>query len=667
MDHEFLQQFNKSFARLSGEPVILYGLGPLTKFLAENAGLIPFKIVALLDRDLTSGSMYGFDIISIEQIEQYSRNIVIAAQLSNCRMIYKRISYLEKNGVSIFYPNGNQPKGATDSSLLSTEDLEKSKDLLFAAMDKHDIISFDIFDTALMRKCLLPDAVSTILNEQPNLPSEQSAMMETKFALEKELLIPRADILDAFNYAKSKGKKIIFASDMYYSKKQLSDVLLHNGYNGYSDIFVSSELKKSKESGELWEYLSTLYRPEQVLHIGDHQLCDCLIPEKFGFTTFYIKSSLELMQATGFDDVISAASTPADYFALGLVADKLFNSPFALHGTHGKLRIDSGFLFGYTFFGSLTSSFVRWILDSACENKEESLLFFGRDGYIWSKVYDVITDSLGLTAPVNKYFYTSRRAVSGASAIDENGIALVLQLYMNGNLTIQKMILNFFGVEVPLDHINKVKCNQMNARDILDYVLDNHKDAIISNARMELENFKAYLKRERIPESFGATDFVISGRTQQLLEKILGHSFHTYCYTKTTSKEASASNGDSNYFQYCTDSSSPYTTKDSLGASHVFGEAVYTAPHGQVLCFDKNGGPVFETLEYDVSQIANIHSGILAFAKDMLTHVDAAPSRQFSDLLYAKIFSNSIAITEKVTDSLMCIDSFNDVKERLTI
>ena len=127
------------------------------------------------------------------------------------------------------------------------------------AIDEHEVISFDIFDTLLIRPYVKPTDLFKhleLLNNAPGfakarMKAEQSArrdaqdrkedvtldeiyqqidskykpIKEKEMSLEYMVLRSRPEIKKIYDYARQRNKKIVIISDMYLSRKFLTDVL----------------------------------------------------------------------------------------------------------------------------------------------------------------------------------------------------------------------------------------------------------------------------------------------------------------------------------------------------------------------------------------------------------------------------------------------------------
>ena len=238
-----------------------------------------------------------------------------------------------------------------------------SRDALVAEIEKHDIISFDVFDTLVMRTVYVNKDVFRILAQRldekwgidffsartaaefdlsretypyveeiyadisrryPCLKGQEAALIEEEIALETELIIPRHDVVAIFNLAKQMGKMVNIVSDMYFHADTMRAILDKVGVTGYDKLLVSSEYNSSKPQHLFDKYLAEL--PEgRCLHIGDSLVCDILPAGKLGIDTFRLKMSTEIyeeVENTTAPEDLQERTRVAEY-----VAEK-YNSPF---------------------------------------------------------------------------------------------------------------------------------------------------------------------------------------------------------------------------------------------------------------------------------------------------------------------------------------------------
>lgn len=197
-----------------------------------------------------------------------------------------------------------------------------------------DTVSFDIFDTLLLRPFLYPtdlfDILSNKMNENiasfvdfavirknaedvarteekiKNPSSEEitydqiyhhinencglsieriEKMKAEELAMEQQVLYPRQLGKELFQLAKDAGKRIIITSDMYLPKDFIEGILAKNGYSGYSKLYLSSDIMLTKATGNLFKYILKdlgIKNAKSLMHLGDNWQSDVEMPRSLG-------------------------------------------------------------------------------------------------------------------------------------------------------------------------------------------------------------------------------------------------------------------------------------------------------------------------------------------------------------------------------------------------
>jgi HAD superfamily hydrolase (TIGR01549 family) len=326
-------------------------------------------------------------------------------------------------------------------------------------------VSFDIFDTAVIRSVVKPTDVFNLVEQQfeaygnelrfdyktARIESERRAREKawrinkcTETTLDEIYLCMREDfnidhgsaenlkqseinteikicaqnqfIHELYNYSLEKGKEVIFMSDMYLPLDIVEQILKNTGYRKFHMIFLSSSLGITKSTGELYTHvLNTLRcKPQEVLHIGDNYDTDIKIPEKFGITTYFYEKNLERalsckdIRNNLLNEFISRETTIEESVYLATI----INQSCSRRGEKKKtFEYDFWYDFGYHYVGILFFAFTNWLLEQVRKDTIEKLYFLSRDGYILRKVYDFMSQSFD-HPPRSEYVYASRRALN---------------------------------------------------------------------------------------------------------------------------------------------------------------------------------------------------------------------------------------------------------------
>lgn len=231
--------------------------------------------------------------------------------------------------------------------------LESIKETIIKSKCKY--VSFDIFDTLIMRYVYNPEDIFLLMNkkfeklyktnisfdklrigaekvcrmkfgesnpeyqdvnideiydamaEYYNIPLEIVKQMENE---EKNLEIQfsrrRKSAFELFDVAKLSGKEVILISDMYLDEDTIKAILNKSGYEGYKKLYISSALRKTKANGDIFKaVLKDLgVKASDMLHIGDTWINDIERPKSLGIDTIFFPKAREV-----FENKINGANT----------------------------------------------------------------------------------------------------------------------------------------------------------------------------------------------------------------------------------------------------------------------------------------------------------------------------------------------------------------------
>ena len=240
--------------------------------------------------------------------------------------------------------------------------VEYSYNGLKQLIDGYEAISFDIFDTLVMRTVYFNKDVFRIVAEKygETVPNFFDIRVEAEYTLsrtrypymeeiydyiaeksgiskenateimlyeievEREVIVPRYEMVDIFNYCKQAGKKVYIVSDMYMHKEDLEKIINDLGIVGYDKIFVSCEYDTSKPQ-RLFECYKQEITAQSYLHIGDSFACDIQPSGKLGIDSFRLMMSSEIWEEKGGKPSEDFAERRAQAKELATV----YNSPFS--------------------------------------------------------------------------------------------------------------------------------------------------------------------------------------------------------------------------------------------------------------------------------------------------------------------------------------------------
>ena len=119
---------------------------------------------------------------------------------------------------------------------------------------------------------------------------EKEIEFETRFCSRRET----AYLL--YKLALNAGKKVICISDMYLPLSVISNILKNNGYNEIEKIYLSSEYRTTKSNGNLYkDVLAQLnVSPNKIIHIGDNFDSDVVKANENGLTGVFFPKATNL-------------------------------------------------------------------------------------------------------------------------------------------------------------------------------------------------------------------------------------------------------------------------------------------------------------------------------------------------------------------------------------
>lgn len=349
--------------------------------------------------------------------------------------------------------------------------MAKYDDGLERIIDKisnYDVISFDIFDTLILRPFYKPTDLFILLNddfikETHNLgimtfsdirvESEQRARKEIinddcdditlddiydkiaqrykisskilakikskEIELEIEYCYARDFAKNLYELSRYLNKKIAITSDMYLPASILKKILIKNGYSDFDILLVSGEQKRSKWSGKLYDVLSESYKGKSICHIDDssencnnarkHKIEPIYMPKTTeAFNKYYGSISSSFCDFNHDNEVFM--KTTGVRTALALAANTFFDNPFKPRDPQSNFN-NCAFELGYFALGMNILALGAWILNDAKKRSLDTLAFLARDGYIPYVAAQIINENVSIYPKLNiKYIYTSRRA-----------------------------------------------------------------------------------------------------------------------------------------------------------------------------------------------------------------------------------------------------------------
>ena len=289
---------------------------------------------------------------------------------------------------------------------------------LAGEMQAYDVISFDVFDTLLLRKVKQPADVFWLLERRFSVPGLKKLRVEAEMYARQtrhdrhgdwevtlaeiwEVLscrtgIPQEEGMQAEEEAEDAccmanpwalsfvralrqkayaGQQLVLCSDMYLSSGRIRALLQRCGYPAFDNCLVSCEYRKSKNTGALFAELRRRYGADRrFLHIGDNAYADGQQAKRQGMAVLHYGNVQELGRSARAAEM---SRVTASVYA-GIVNSHLYN---------GLAAESREFEFGYVCGGLFVTGYCQFIHAQAREKGIGRLLFLSRDGDILHKAY----------------------------------------------------------------------------------------------------------------------------------------------------------------------------------------------------------------------------------------------------------------------------------------
>nr|WP_302641430.1 HAD-IA family hydrolase [uncultured Agathobaculum sp.] len=388
------------------------------------------------------------------------------------------------------------------------------------------------------------DEIYETIQDFFNLPPEVTdAMEKEEKRLELLFCTPRHAVIEIFEFVKQIGKKLVFISDMYLDRETVTSILEKNGLNGYERLFLSSEERLTKHSGDLFRaVLHELdIKANQLIHLGDTWENDIVKPQRLGIHTFFIPKAKEVFEnhiqnlqtnslRTIGDKVCgSICNVGAMHKSIGfnamqaMAANSYFDNPYRAFHAESDFNADP-YLIGFYALGMHLVGLNEWIASQT--HGYETVAFLSRDGYLPMKAYQIACRYCK-ELPQAEYLYSSRKALLPEMIVTENDLYDIPVEYHNHTPRTVLDLLSFCTKECTDKQLkndgfiaHKTFATRMEFNQFVRYVIEKLYD--FESHKQSSDLVKRYYA-ERISDKTIAFDMGYSGRIQAAISRAVGH------------------------------------------------------------------------------------------------------------------------------------------------
>lgn len=297
--------------------------------------------------------------------------------------------------------------------------MENKIQRLISTIGDHKYVSFDLFDTLMLRSVSKPeyvfDLVEAAYNEANSSkpisnfrakrvlaerkarkanhyrevtidyiysflrvkPEIKQKLEQLEKTIEINTCLSNQYMIEVFRKCREMGKDAFIITDMYLDHDTIVNILRKIGIDDVQ-IYLSAEIGKTKLSGELFSYVlqDKKIDAQSLIHIGDNPKTDIESPRRLGIdaTERIINRHIEKPHLPN--------ALYADYLATFIQNTLNIENLVAEDKTKA--------LIGYSVLGPYLFEFCKWTHDYAQTNHIEKIAFVAREGYLLKNVYDVM-------------------------------------------------------------------------------------------------------------------------------------------------------------------------------------------------------------------------------------------------------------------------------------
>lgn len=321
-----------------------------------------------------------------------------------CRLLGRKLRGRPPQGKLLY-------SGGPESSLSRRESPEQ----LAARLAAYDVVTFDVFDTLLLRPLARPEDAFYLLGARLGYPdlrrlriqAEEEARRRKELAagsrevtleeiwavlaletglsqtegmaaerrLEFDLCRANPYFLPVVAALRRQGKTLAVLSDMYLEEETVAALLDRCGFGTFAACLVSGERGCSKSGGGLYRLAQKLLGPGRACaHVGDDPWADQRQAEAAGWAAFPYRN-------------VHRAGTPYRAEDMSPIVGSLYRGLVNMRLHNGAELHSRAWEYGYVYGGLFAVGYCRFVERLRRELGADRLLFLSRDGAVLLRVY----------------------------------------------------------------------------------------------------------------------------------------------------------------------------------------------------------------------------------------------------------------------------------------
>lgn len=335
----------------------------------------------------------------------------------------------------------------------------------------------------------------------PNFAASMADVADVELAVERDLIVGVPDIREAVAALQRRGVSVLFISDMYLPASFLAEILNHAGYQNWDKLYVSCETGLTKASGQQWTIVGGDYALDRLLHVGDDDWSDVEGPRRFGVRTLcYERARSE--RRVGFDLTPAILPFSRAQRTTVLAARGKPNAEYDA----ARAWYDMGRVLG----GIVLGGFVTWLAHRVLQHGIERLYFCARDGSLMQRAWHA-AEMPQRTGIADSYLYVSRRPLNLALGFAKStprkltpdllsflsrtsGVATTVRHALERvglseeHELVAEMSARFGSLEHPLTYPNDTQ--------LFETILERHAACVLAKLESTYTALNAYLRQE---------------------------------------------------------------------------------------------------------------------------------------------------------------------------
>ncbi len=341
---------------------------------------------------------------------------------------------------------------------------------------------------------------------------DKTTIMAMELEIENQVILPIEKIRKEIEQLVKNGAKVVYISDMYLPIDFITRKLKELGFYVNHNIYLSSDIRKVKSTGHLFDYVAKInkVKTQNWIHVGDNKYADYIIPKKKGIKAKLIKHKYNLYESLG-KDLMQNGLDPNAGYAFSLSKAIRLSLPDTPNNS-----------FASTFIAPMFVSYVYQILNDSRNRGINHLFFLARDGYI---LYHIALEFSKLFPDISlSYLYVSRQALYMAGLDELNAKKVKDAMPYLKNERIDKIL---YDLHMSSFSFSYPSIEELNGEQIIDILFEDELfvQELKNKHKEQNLNIIKYFENEGLTKGRCATvDVVGSRRCQNALNRILNRN-----------------------------------------------------------------------------------------------------------------------------------------------